>query len=105
MQIDESAAGQTSHLGIGESLVLTLKENPSTGYRWRVDQGCDKVLETTHDEFTPGEARPGAPGSHSWTFLARGSGSCDLTVESVRPWETASTGKRLRFPVVVSPAS
>lgn len=45
-------------LGVGETLVLSLGSNPTTGYRWEIAEIDEAVLKLTHYEY---QARPPPP--------------------------------------------
>jgi inhibitor of cysteine peptidase len=72
---------------VGDSLVLTLPENATTGYQWVVSRTPD-VLEVVADEAVPPEtAAPGAGGMRRWRWTARRPGSDRLVLELRRPWQ------------------
>jgi inhibitor of cysteine peptidase len=83
-------------LAPGESKNFTLKENPTTGYLWRLDpeksQNAD-VVRLDDLGFSPPQQKPGAPplvgapGSHSWSVTALARGRAKLVFALERPWE------------------
>lgn len=86
--LDEHANDSTVTLAAGERVMLTLPENPTTGYRWRVVEGGEPVLQLAEDGFTPGGTMPGAGGSHHWIWQAVRAGQAVLRLDYVRPWGT-----------------
>lgn len=91
------AAAETLRLTPGASARFELKENPSTGYSWRIDSegsaGLDHV-EIIDGGHRRGVAMPGAPGTHVWTIRAVSPGRADLAFEYQRPWEPAPVETR-----------
>ncbi len=99
---DESSAGRSVAIQVGQQLRVSLSENVTTGYSWRLGSGCTPFLSLDRDETAPpSSAALGAPHSRTWLFTATSPGHCDLRFESVRPWEKNATGKVFTFPVSV----
>ena len=72
----------------GQTLSLTLDENPSTGYRWAIEEYKPSVLELTDQIFKPGSSGAvGAPGKKIYGFLGKKIGESDLLIKLIRPWE------------------
>lgn len=100
IELNESTAGQPASLHVGEQLRISLSENTTTGYSWRLGSSCASLLKLDDDEAAPpSSAALGAPHLRTWRFTALSGGQCDLRFESVRPWEKTATGKVLTFPV------
>ena len=74
-------------LEVGEELELNLPENPSTGYRWEIQEADDQRLHLQKTEFQvePGKAI-GSEGLRSWIFKAMQAGEVTLRVNHWRPW-------------------
>ena len=91
IEIDESFDGRQIDVPVGESLVINLKENPTTGYTWHLSGNPEPYLDL--EEATVIAARvdpPGQPGIHRWRLKARESGTAKLAFEYQRPWENSS---------------
>lgn len=73
----------------GETFVLTLDSNPSTGYQWQLATAPDAtIVKLVRSEYTaPATQRVGAGGEEVWTFQAVGTGHTTVTLKYVRPWE------------------
>jgi predicted secreted protein len=73
----------------GGTVVVRLCSNPSTGFEWEdADIAPPSVLAERAREFIPsGITMPGSAGSEQWTFDARSSGSCTVSIGYSRPWE------------------
>ena len=90
-ELTKKDSGRTLHLDKGDTFTVLLVSNPTTGYSWKFGNPPfdDKVMIVREDKFIPPENKElcGAPGKHSLTFLAKGSGRTDLQLIYVRPWE------------------
>lgn len=72
----------------GESIVLSLPENPSTGYQWKLKKPTTlfKVEEIYAAEKVQ-DAKVGMPGIKTFTFTAEQAGHDEIHLVYVRPWE------------------
>lgn len=75
----------------GQTLVLTLPSNPTTGFRWVVRDSAATVLQSLGPEVysTPEDAGlVGSAGQSTWRFRASHAGQGRLLLDYQRPWET-----------------
>ena len=96
--------GKTVALTPGDTLVVALESNPSTGYVWQVASVDTSLLaQSGQPAFHPGERQmPGAPGQQLFKFTAQKSGSSALRLVYVRPWEKgAPPGKTYKLSVAI----
>lgn len=106
-EITEADNGTTISLEKGETFYLKLKENPTTGYEWKLNlsQGLDLVS----DKYYPPESKEGeeplvgAGGVHEWEIKANSEGTQLVTAVYKRPWEN-ETGTEDRFTLNVEVA-
>jgi inhibitor of cysteine peptidase len=78
--------GNTFVVAAGDELIVTLPENPTTGYRWELDSpSAALVLE--RDEPRAGRV-PGAGGVRVLAFRAAAAGRVRLSLQLRRAWET-----------------
>ncbi len=73
-----------------QEFCLKMKSNPSTGYRWALDQPIDETMLQLikHDVEEPdGTAMMGAPQFEIWEFRALKVGETAISLKYVRPWE------------------
>jgi inhibitor of cysteine peptidase len=85
-------AGSTRSAAVGDLVILTLAETPTSGYRWVVETQEASVLESAGDEFRPAETRAlGAAGIRRWTFRVVGPGTARLRLVLRRAWDPSST--------------
>ena len=73
-------------------MVISLPENPSTGYTWIWGQMGAGHIEVESDRFIPPETGLiGAPGTREFTFIGTAPGHVTLTLSCIRPWEKNGT--------------
>ena len=72
----------------GEVIMVTLPENPSTGYQWQLAKPI--TLLKTEETYLAGEAKAGmvgVPGKKIFKFTAEKLGQDEIHLVYVRPWE------------------
>jgi inhibitor of cysteine peptidase len=84
MTLSEQDSGRRVDISLGSSLLVRLKENPTTGYRWIVETASG--LEQVGDHFEGGGAI-GAAGVRLFQFRADHTGSYKLQMKNWREWE------------------
>jgi len=89
MNISESDTGKTIRLKKGETLVVTLQGNVTTGYRWEIEsqQPPPHLQQIGHPEVTPASELAGAPGTIVLKFTAIKAGQAPLKLIYHRAWE------------------
>ena len=73
----------------GQNLILTLPSNPTTGYRWAIQDSAGGVLRALSPEVytNPEDAGVvGAAGISTWRFQAFTTGTGRLRLTSQQPW-------------------
>lgn len=79
-------------LELGQRLILSLPSNPSSGYRWNLEQAAPELLRNLGPEVYshPDEATSmiGSEGTSTWRFEVIGEGSAHLSLSYQRPWES-----------------
>ncbi|RPJ64569.1 MAG: hypothetical protein EHM20_18255 [Alphaproteobacteria bacterium] len=97
--ITEADNGNTMYLKEGQTFILKLNENPSTGYSWQLSR--DDGLNLLWDKYHPWESSEesgniviGAGGFHVWKIEAMNDGKVKATYK--RPWEP-ETGREKTF--------
>ena len=95
-------AGQindTIEIKAGDTLVVVLCSNPTTGFQWSEDAQIRDatVLKQEVHEFSGPESNPppppGTPGLESWRFQTLKPGTSNIDVEYSRPWEGGEKGE------------
>lgn len=84
MTLNEQDSGRTVDMERGKVVIVRLKENPTTGYRWTVETASG--LEQTGDHFEAGGAI-GAAGTREFQFRPTKVGSYELRIKNRREWE------------------
>ena len=85
---DEKDNGAQIQVERGAKIMIELKENPTTGYRWTIGGMDDALLAAEGDEFLPpGQKSPGAGGQRRFFFRAKAEGSTALSLVNKRAWE------------------
>ncbi len=85
----------------GDILVVSLPENPTTGFRWTVTEPASRVLRLQSDNFLPAAPdRVGGGGLRTLRYVAVASGEAALVLHLARPWE--ATAPRLEFRVRIN---
>lgn len=87
--------GNTAHckpieLQQGQTLILSLPSNPTTGFRWQLFDAAPGVLKSLGPEVyrVPEEAGiVGSAGVSTWRFQAAQPGQGRLLLQYQRPWE------------------
>ncbi len=92
---------------VGQTFVIGLPSNPSTGYAWRMSGALTQsklaYLGTTY--LGPNTTRVGAGGTDLYLFTAKQAGTYTLTFSYSRPWEAGvPAAKTATFAVAVTPA-
>jgi inhibitor of cysteine peptidase len=76
-------------LAPGETLIIRLQENPTTGYRWTVESNAGMRLDD--DSFSRTGTGVGGGGSRRLQWTAQAPGTHSITLLLRRPWEAADT--------------
>jgi len=90
---------QDVEVGVGDSLIVTLCSNPSTGFQWAesAEISDQTVLKQVGHKFVSPQSEPppppGTPGQEVWTFEARKQGTSTISMEYSRPWEGGEKGE------------
>lgn len=77
-------------LSTGQNLILTLPSNPTTGYRWAIQDSAGGVLRAISPEVYSNPKDTGlvgAGGQSTWRFQAFAPGNGRLRLTSQQPWE------------------
>ena len=86
VEIGPADKGRHIELRKDDTLVVSLPENPSTGYRWAVDQvGGILQLEGTQFNLMKG-AGVGAGGWRTLRFMAAATGAAKLQLKLWQEW-------------------
>ncbi len=80
---------------VGDTFVIQLASNPSTGYQWKLTPSGDPGVNLKSSEFvsdsqtsTGTETAVGVGGVENWTFTAEAAGTGTLAFGSIAPGKT-----------------
>jgi inhibitor of cysteine peptidase len=88
LRLDLRSSGQTVNVAPEDRLELKLEENPTTGFRWYIEDDKSGVLTLEHDAFTRlHNGVSGAGGTRDFVFTIAKSGQAVLRASYRRSWE------------------
>ena len=103
VRISPDPGGSTSvSVGIGDTVVVSLAANATTGYAWQFTAGDTFTIEKS--EYVPDpnpEGLAGAGGTQVVTLKVTSVGTSDLSGLYVRAWETPSPSPAARVTVTI----
>jgi len=86
MEVAEPDAFGESALVVGDTLVVRLAGNPTTGYDWRVVSANDALLPAAGEPvYAPSADLPGAGGVYTFRFLAKAAGEAAVQIAEFAP--------------------
>ena len=89
LSLDLHSSGQTVTVAPGDRLELRLEENPTTGFRWYIENDKNDVLILEHDAFTHvRDGVSGSGGTRDFVFKVAKQGQITLRASYRRSWET-----------------
>ena len=87
IQLSEIDQGTSVNARIGDTIVIRLKENPTTGYRWASAEAGDPVLALHQSEHVPQQdGAIGAGGFRALTYQVHAAGIGRIQLKRLRPW-------------------
>jgi inhibitor of cysteine peptidase len=103
LRFTASQTGRSVNLRKGESFEISLPENPTTGFRWKITAAGEPASAMTDEDFHP-DARVGGSGIHAWRFRAVQQGESEIRMVLQRSWETpAEPAQAFTLRVIVNP--
>lgn len=89
VKVDQSMNGQTITVKKGETIVVSLAGNPTTGFNWAAADLDTSILSQKGDaSFKADSNLIGAGGMVTLKFKAVATGTTTLTLNYARSWET-----------------
>jgi inhibitor of cysteine peptidase len=108
MNVTEQENGRRVTVAQGDTLVVTLASNPTTGYEWRIAKDDPEHLKPLgKPEFIgPQNRRVGAGGKQVFRFQAQSPGTTVVELHYLRPFEKDKPPARTyRLTAQISPAA
>jgi len=94
-QLNESANGQEIHLHTHQRFEISLRENPTTGFRWSLISNGEPACKALDDTYEPPDIHAhGQEGMHYWRFEAAQTGHGKIELVYLRSWEHAGNAAR-----------
>jgi inhibitor of cysteine peptidase len=91
--IDQTQKNQTFDVSVSDTIIITLKENPTTGYRWKLDHGNEEIIKMEDSKYSMTSANGiGGGGTRTFTFKALSLGKTNVQLSLKREWEKKLTG-------------
>ena len=88
VKLDAGDNGSQVELNAGQTLVVSLEGNPTTGFTWEAAELDEQVLRQVGEaEFKPDSDAIGAGGVQTLRFETVNSGQTTLNLVYRRPWE------------------
>jgi inhibitor of cysteine peptidase len=88
---DATSSGQNTTVNLGDTFVISLPENPTTGYSWNIT--TTDGLARLNDAYAQADRsgmQVGVGGTHKWEIKATKIGPQTVTGVYKRPWEGLS---------------
>jgi inhibitor of cysteine peptidase len=96
--VNESTRCKPLLIKQGQELLLSLPSDPTTGYRWKLDNTAPSVLKSLGPEVfssaDESEDGIGSAGQSSWRFQAAQLGAAELKLQYQQPWEVNNTPEK-----------
>jgi predicted secreted protein len=98
-RFNEEANGAEVAIPIGETFEICLSENPTAGFRWKLEPRGEPSCVLVSEHFSQGRESPGSQGIHCWNFkaLAHGTSTIELTYQ--RRWQEAPPARTFRLEI------
>jgi inhibitor of cysteine peptidase len=103
LRVDETADAREIVVRERQRLELSLRENPTTGFRWELQENGAPACALRDDTFIAPETGVGRGGVRRWIFEAIATGSCRIALAYRRAWESKPPERTVRFTVRVTP--
>jgi inhibitor of cysteine peptidase len=108
LDLTEKESGKDLWVDRGDTIVIRLPSNPSTGYGWSYSISNPRLMRqegaVLREGKTGAKGMVGTPLNEVWKLKARRAGSLTVTFAYARPWEKGVPPvKELSWPVTIRP--
>ncbi len=80
--------GKAIEVQPGDTIIVRLDENATTGFQWAVDKSGDDILTLQNSDYAPAPgSKIGGGGQRIFTFRAQKAGAVGLQLKLWRQWE------------------
>ena len=88
LYLDKDSNDGLIEILLNEELIISLDANPTTGYTWIISTLDTNIVKQSQDVKYQSESKKmGAPGKQIFQFKAVKTGSTELKLDYLRPWE------------------
>lgn len=103
VDLSEADAGKTIDAAVGDSIVISLDGNPTTGFSWNPMQPqSSDVVALKDKDFEASSDAIGAGGTEKVTYEAAGAGEATIELGYFQPWEPGKVDKTFTVTIKVS---
>jgi inhibitor of cysteine peptidase len=95
IRVENGCSGQTIETGVNQEIVVSLKSNPATGYRWSIVSYDKDVVEAVREDYISSSTKLGAPGKQIFRFKTTAAGQTQLKLKYHRIWEKKKAPLRI----------
>lgn len=96
--LTEKDSGSVINVKTGDTIVIRLEANPTTGYLWTTSVPDDMVVREIDSRYVPFKDQPqglaGAPSTKVFTYVVTGPGEAGIKMEYKRPWESGKAPEK-----------
>ncbi|TGC09214.1 protease inhibitor I42 family protein [Methanolobus halotolerans] len=98
----ENDSGEIVNVIRGDTIIVMLKENPTTGYTWNLTASPGlSMVDEFYEEEIEGNQLVGAGGTHKWVFEIIENEEQNISATYKRSWEV-TTGNETQFELTVN---
>ncbi len=102
IKLSEADRGKTISVNTGDVIIISLTENPTTGFQWEMDNIDNRVIVLEKELFSePGDGGIGSGGTKSYVFKALTSGNQLIQLKYWKAWEGEGSVDK-RFDITLS---
>jgi inhibitor of cysteine peptidase len=99
--VTQKMDGQTISVKAGDTFVVKLAGNPTTGYSWQLADHDENIVKLDgNPEYKSDSALVGSGGMYTYHFKAVSSGTVPLKFDYLRTWET-NTAPAQTFSIII----
>jgi inhibitor of cysteine peptidase len=100
-QLTQADNGKLIEVRTGNDIAIILKENPTTGYRWDIDEMSNEYIDQKPSHYVqPKDIHVGGGGSITMTFTMKKPGTTRLALKLWRSWSKDSPPSE-RFAITI----
>ena len=87
IEVTSAEDGTSIEADVGDTILLRLADNPTTGYGWEFEPVTGDSLVLTNSGYEPSSGAMGGGGVTTWTLSVIAAGTISIALKQWRPWE------------------